>query len=96
LLWLQVGDGGVVDRIESPELKIDDFVVEGVAPVGDGSPGEWIVSAKVGGDELVASEDIAVCWYLRLQLGLGAYGDRAGGWLMETEARSLNGEKDSH
>ena len=40
LLWLQVGDGGVVDRIDSPELKIDDFVVDGVVPVGDGSPGE--------------------------------------------------------
>jgi len=51
---LQVGEGGVVDRIESAELKMEKSAVDSVALVGDSRPREGIVSAAVvGGRRLV-------------------------------------------
>ena len=49
LLFAQHGDGGLVDRVESAELKMEDFAVDGVVLVGDGTPCDGIESADVEG-----------------------------------------------
>jgi hypothetical protein len=61
LLLVQDGDGGVVDRIESAELKMEDFAVDGV--VGDVAPCDGIASAALEGltaKELIIEDSIVV------------------------------------